>query len=74
MQIGILSREQITRNSILIRLRLPKQDFCLFGFLLESAEGLGIHSFNAQTGGVDVLTTNDLIPEMTDFLSALTGT
>ena len=52
-------------------LSLEKRDYCLFGFLLESVEGLGIHSSNPLTGGIDVLFSLAMRSEFEAFISEI---
>jgi len=43
----------------------------LFGFLLESIEGLGYHSEGDERNEMNVQVSKDLIPEFESFLSTL---
>lgn len=43
----------------------------LFGFLLESIEGLGYHSEGDEHNEMNVQVSKDLIPEFESFLSTL---
>lgn len=71
MTINIVSLEQVSDWSMRCSLSLPKRDYCLFGFLLESVEGLGIHSANPLTGGIDVLFSKAMRSEFEAFISGI---
>lgn len=71
MKIEIITLDKASEWSLRYQLQLAKQDNCLFGFLLESAEGLGLHSSNPETGGMEVIVSEDLSAEFEAFLDSL---
>lgn len=71
MKIEVRALEQASEWSLRYLLDLAKPDHCLFGFLLESAEGLGLHSFNPETGGLDVIVPKSLSGDFEAFVASL---
>ena len=55
---------------IKVSLDIVKEQFYLFGFLLDSVEGLAFHSFNKNTNTMDVFVPKSQFSSFQSFLSA----
>ncbi|MDZ4182394.1 MAG: hypothetical protein U1B83_05915 [Candidatus Cloacimonadaceae bacterium] len=70
MDIGIKHKGHISPDFMSYRLCLKREQFCLFGYLLDSVEGLANHHSTDETGEMDISVPAARIAEFEQFLDA----
>ena len=68
MQLELLQEEIVSAHSLRFRVGLPRKDFQLFAYLLDSVNNLGVHSCSDRPEEMQIVLPRDLRSEWLEFV------